>query len=84
LGASSKKRIHNAHFRIRIAQPAITAAYLASRLPPPLAGRADGADSRLGITTSLRPAGKRRRDPDGDLGRRSVASSFNALGRRHT
>jgi hypothetical protein len=29
LGASSKKRIHNTHFRIRAAQPTITTAYLA-------------------------------------------------------
>ncbi len=31
LGASSKNKIHNAHFRIRTAQPTSTTAYLASR-----------------------------------------------------
>jgi hypothetical protein len=85
LGASSKNRIHNAHFRIRIAQPTSTTAYLASRAwsASSQAVPAERAHA-LEITTSLRPAGKRRRDPDRDLGRRSVASSLSALSRRHT
>jgi hypothetical protein len=48
LDASSRNGVHNAHFRIRIAQPTITTAYLAFPASSSLAGRAGGADSRTG------------------------------------
>lgn len=77
LGASSRKRSHTAHFSIRIAQPTSTTAYLASLRS--LAGHATERTHAPEITTSLRPAGKRRRHPDRGPGRAPIASSFTSL-----
>ena len=71
LGASSKKRIHNDHFRIRIAQPTVTTACLAfpASSAPSQAVPTERAHIPE-ITTSLRPAGKTPRYPDRESGRR--------------
>jgi hypothetical protein len=84
LGASNKKRIHNAHFRIRTAQPTITTAYLAfPASSAPAQAMLTERTHALKIRTSLRPAGKRRCYPDQRLGRRPVTSLLNSPSRRH-
>ena len=57
LGASSTKRINNDHFRIRIAQPTVTTAYLAFRLFRSLAGpcRPSGRTPCRSRLPSVRP-----------------------------